>query len=110
MKALSLLASSLLALALSCGAAVAAGVPAEVDSGHELARAWCTSCHAVEPGEIAGPYADVPSFLAVARLPSTTQSALHAFLSSPHRDMPDIKFTDAQLDDIVGYILSLRGK
>ena len=109
MKLRLLLAPALLALALPT-AASAADVNPEFESGHALARAWCTSCHAVEPGVMAGPYADVPSFAAVARLPSTTSSALHAFLSSPHADMPDIKFTDAQLHDVVGYILSLGGK
>lgn len=97
-------------LALAALGAAAAGVRVEVEGGHQLAQAWCTRCHAVEPGEIAGPYADVPSFTAVARMPSTTASALNAFLSTPHGDMPDIKFTDRQLDDIVTYILSLREK
>ncbi len=109
MKLPLLLAPALLVLVLAA-AAGAAEVNPEFEGGHALARAWCTSCHAVEPGQMAGPYADVPSFAAVARLPSTTSPALHAFLSSPHTDMPDIKFTDAQLNDIVAYILSLGGK
>lgn len=95
---------------LSAVAAEAVDAPAPVDHGHALARAWCASCHAVEPGEAVGPYADVPSFAAVARMPSTTASALHAFLSSPHHDMPDIKLSAAQMDEIVDYILSLRAQ
>jgi cytochrome c len=99
---------SAIALALLAWGAVAAGDRVEVEGGHQLARAWCKSCHAIEPGEVSGPYADVPSFDAVARLPSTTATALQAFLRTPHHDMPDIKFTKSQLDDVVSYILSLR--
>ena len=109
MRMLPLLAPSALALLLAAGA-LAAGVRAEVESGHQLAHAWCSGCHAVEPQETEGPYADVPSFVAVAQMPSTTPSSLRAFLTTPHGDMPDIKFTPAQLDEIISYILSLHGK
>jgi cytochrome c len=109
MKGFSALVMGIAIVALTAAAGEAADAPADVDGGHALARAWCTSCHAVEPGEVVGPYADVPSFSAVARMPSTTALALHAFLSSPHHDMPDIKLTAAQLDQVVEYILSLRG-
>jgi cytochrome c len=105
-----LLALLLPSVALAAWGAAAAGVHVEAEGGHQLAQAWCTSCHAVEPGQIAGPYADVPSFAAVARMPSTTASSLNAFLSTPHGDMPDIKFTDKQRADVVTYILSLREK
>jgi cytochrome c len=97
-------------LALGAWGAMAAGLHVEIEHGQELARAWCTTCHAVEPGIMVGPYADVPSFAAVARQPSTTASSLVAFLSTPHGDMPDVKFTDRQLQDVVTYILSLREK
>jgi cytochrome c len=98
------------AIALAALGAKAAGVRVEVEGGHQLAQAWCTSCHAVEPGQSVGPYADVPSFAAVAQMPSTTASALNAFLTTPHGDMPDVKLTERQRVDIVTYILSLREK
>jgi cytochrome c len=110
MKRAWLVAPLLPSLVLAGWGATAAGVRVEVEGGHELARAWCTSCHAVEPGETVGPFADVPTFTAVARQPSTTASALNAFLTTPHGDMPDVKLTDRQLNDIVSYILSLREK
>ena len=97
----------LLAIPLLVAAAMPAGVRAEVD-GHALARAWCASCHAVEPGELAGPVGDIPSFTAVARLPSTTVTALHAFLTTPHGDMPDIKLSPDEIGAVVNYILSLK--
>jgi mono/diheme cytochrome c family protein len=109
------LLSALLLLAASLGASPgrAAGplaMPAPgTEKGLALARAWCANCHAVESGDTA-PFADIPTFAAVARQPSTTAPALHAFLSTPHGDMPDIKLKSDELDAIVAYILSLKGK
>ena len=93
---------------LAAGSASAAGDGVDVSRGHELAKAWCTQCHAVERDQFAGPFAAVPSFVAVARQTSTTGPALHAFLTTPHGDMPDVKLTPTQLGDLIAYILSLR--
>jgi hypothetical protein len=54
---------------LLAASALAAGIPADVGGGHALVRVWCTSCHAVEPGDLEGPMPDVLSFTAVAQLP-----------------------------------------
>ncbi|MGO8919082.1 MAG: c-type cytochrome [Stellaceae bacterium] len=98
------------ALPLLAAGAFAAGNADDAARGHVLARAWCASCHAVEPGDPKAPFADVPSFTAVARLPTTTSPALHAFLSTPHGDMPDIKLKSGEIDAVVAYILSLKDK
>jgi len=91
--------------------ALAAGVAdVEAARGHALAQAWCAGCHAVEAGAAQSRFADVPSFAAIARLPSTTSPALHAFLSTPHSDMPDIKLKGEEIDAVVAYILSLKEK
>jgi mono/diheme cytochrome c family protein len=95
-------------LLLAAGSASAAGDGVDVSRGHELAQRWCTQCHAVERRKLVGPFADVPSFVAVARQTSTTGPALHAFLTTPHGDMPDVKLTPAELGDLIAYILSLR--
>jgi mono/diheme cytochrome c family protein len=99
----------LAALSPCVAGSAAAAEGADVARGHALARAWCASCHAVEPGAEAA-FADIPEFSAVARMPSTTSPALHAFLSTPHGDMPDIKLKKGQIDAVVAYILSLKGK
>jgi cytochrome c len=99
-----------LPLLLAAGALAAGIRDDDAARGHALARAWCASCHAVEPGAPEGPFADVPSFTAIARLPTTTSSALHAFLSTPHGDMPDIKLKSGEIDAVVAYILSLKDK
>jgi cytochrome c len=79
-----------------------------VSEGHRIARAWCSSFHAVEADGRVRPFADIPSFTDVARLASTTAAELHAFLTTPHGDMPDIKLNNAEIDAIVAYILGLR--
>jgi hypothetical protein len=43
-------------------------------------------------------------------MPSTTSMSLHAFLMTPHGQMPDFASTRAQIDDVVAYILSLRSR
>ncbi len=97
-----------LALLLAAGHARAAADGTDVARGHELARAWCTECHQVEPGRLLGPYSDVPTFTAIARQTSTTESALRAFLATPHPNMPNLKLTPDDTNEIVDYILSLR--
>jgi cytochrome c len=81
--------------------------PSYIEQGQALARAWCAGCHQVELGGKA-PFAEVPSFTAVARMPSTTGSALRAFLSTPHAKMPQLKLKAGELDAVIAYVLSLK--
>jgi len=69
-------------------------------SGRYLVEAWCTECHSVEAataktGTIA------PDFTAI---------ALRVFLGSPSKLMPHFIIGRSDTDDIIAYILSLRGK
>jgi cytochrome c len=89
-------------------AATSARVRLDLDLGHALARAWCASCHAVEPGQRVGPFAGIPSFASVAQRPSTTAASLHAFLTSSHRNMPDVRLKPEEIDEVVDYILRLK--
>jgi hypothetical protein len=49
-----------------------------------------------------------PTFLSIARMKSTTEASLAAFLTAPHGRMPDIFLNREDIQDISGYILSLR--
>jgi hypothetical protein len=49
-----------------------------------------------------------PSLAAVAAMPSTTSISLHAFLMTPHANMPNYRLTAQEIDDVAAYILSLR--
>ena len=85
-------------------AAQEAGDPA---AGAALARTWCSGCHVVDPLQSRGSDA-VPSFAAIAAAPATNSESLHAFLTMPHGQMPDLKLAHRQIDVLVDYILSLR--
>ena len=94
------------ALVLHGGQALAFGDP---DDGHRLATSWCSSCHQVELRAQASANDAVPSFRAIAAMPSTTSMSLRAFLSTTHAVMPNYELTNTQIDDVGAYILSLRG-
>ena len=98
----------LLPLLLGAAAANAQGLPGDPDAGRALALRDCASCHLVASGQ-GGPAVDgVPSFAAIARMPSTTELSLRAFMRTPHPPMPDLALTRRDMDDVVSYILSLR--
>ncbi len=77
------------------------------EEGRRLATTLCSSCHVIGPAA-PGPSTDaVPTFVSIARKPSTTAISLRVFLQTPHANMPDIQLSRAELDAIVDYILSL---
>ena len=78
----------------------------DVSAGQKLVQADCSSCH---DGKGSVPTRQQgPSLRAVAAMPSTTSISLHAFLLTPHANMPDYHLTPREIDDVVAYILSLR--
>ena len=52
----------------------------------------------------------VPSFMAIAAMPSTTMLSIRAFLHMPHDVMPDYRLSEEQIDDLGAYILGLSGR
>lgn len=81
----------------------------DTDEGYRLATSWCSGCHQVGPGAQDSTSDAIPSFRAVAAMPSTTSTSIRAFLSTTHAVMPDFTLTNGQIDDVGAYILSLRG-
>ena len=74
--------------------------------GSQLAQQWCANCH-VTGGTSAGNLQQgPPSFFTIAH--ARTADELRAFLSHPHGAMPDLSLTRAEIDDLVGYIETLR--
>ena len=80
--------------------------PAE---GHRLAEAWCKTCHVIDI-KTTGPANAAPDFAAVANQPSTTELSLKVFLRSNHHSMPNLILSPDQADDLVTYILTLKGR
>lgn len=79
----------------------------DLADGKAMAEKWCSHCHTVAPSEKHAKDT-APSFVAIARLPSTTEMSLRAFLQTPHVHMPDYHLTRDESADLVAYILSLR--
>lgn len=100
-------------LTLLCVAALPAAALAQVPrdlapAGRQLAQQWCSSCHAVGPGQQPPQGDATPAFASVAAMPSTTEMSLRVFLQTPHAGMPNFQLSREQTDAVVTYILSLR--
>jgi mono/diheme cytochrome c family protein len=96
-----------MALSAGCAAVACPSRAADNRHGEQLARRWCSSCHVI--GEV--PKGSVqqgpPSFRSVTEQGLTSRQ-LQAFLSHPHGSMPDLSLTRGEIDDLIGYIESLR--
>jgi mono/diheme cytochrome c family protein len=81
---------------------------ADAQKGAQLARQWCANCHVIGGGNPTGAVPqDPPSFPMIARS-GMASDQLRAFLSHPHGAMPDLALTRAEIDDLIGYIETLR--
>ena len=102
----SILALGLMAISAT-GLAHAQGIgdPAE---GKRIAASTCSSCHQIDVQLRDSTNDPVPSFQAIAAMPSTTMLSINVFLRTSHNVMPNIRLTENQITDISAYILSLR--
>lgn len=97
---------------LLIASAIAAASPSEAQNrinGELIAKTWCVGCHTIDG--VSPPFGRsdaIPSFSAVANMPSTTSASLRVFLSTPHARMPDYDLTQREIADVSEYILSLR--
>ena len=105
------------ALATLLGAAVtgaagqdaAAAEPGDPVAGRAFAEKICAECHTVSDDDgRPSPNRYAPRFADVAKQPSTTALSLRVFLRSTHDRMPDLTLSDAEQDDLIAYILSLK--
>jgi len=98
--------AALMIAALPCAAARADDVGDPV-AGRQLATAWCSNCHAF-PGSQQATATGAPSFPAVAENHAMTPVALRSFLQTSHERMPDLHLSNAEMDDLIAFILSTR--
>jgi mono/diheme cytochrome c family protein len=76
--------------------------------GRRIAERDCAACHEVRPGETGpSPRPSAPPFQLVARMPSTTELSLRVFLRTSHAGMPNLQFSESEMDDLVAYLMSL---
>jgi len=87
--------------------ALADDLPGDPAAGEDFAREVCGVCHLVAEE---GPDPGIgPSLVEVAEHPATTELSLRAFLVTPHPTMPNLMLTPQETDDVISYLLSLKG-
>lgn len=96
--------------ALACGMVSAEELPGDPILGRAIALQECQQCHEVEAGEREGKLPDPPAFQNLADDPAMTPLALRVFLSTPHSNMPNLILSDADVDDVIAYIHSLKSE
>jgi mono/diheme cytochrome c family protein len=87
-----------------------------IEEGHRLALELCSVCHIVASDQIGAPVLRNPGppFRDIANSPDTTRASLRTILTTTHSSstppfaMPNPHLTEGQLQDVVGYILSMR--
>lgn len=73
--------------------------------GRQTAESWCSACHAVGEGGQASDTA--PSFVSIASWRDA--ESIRAFLAfERHSPMPPLSLSEADIDNVVAYIHSLR--
>ena len=100
--------AGLAGIATASATAGAEALPGDPVLGHDLALEACAECHEVEPGERDAKLPDPPAFQNLADEPAMTALALRVFLSTPHTDMPGLILSDAEIDDLIAWIHSLK--
>ena len=86
-----------------------AASPAQIQSGQNLARQYCSECHVVAPSPSKG-WTDAPAFDAIANNPSNTAAKLAQFIEQPHMHMMNTGRPAPEAAALAAYILSLKGK
>jgi mono/diheme cytochrome c family protein len=82
----------------------------DVERGRQYALQACASCHAVQLQDLDSPVGEATPFKTVADKPEMTRLALKVFLQSPHASMPNLMVGGEDADNVIAYILSLKGK
>ena len=104
-RALSGLAAILAAFAVLAPRAAAQDAAA----GHSIARDWCADCHAVEARPIRA-RDTAPPFVAIANRPDFDPQGVRAWLLHPQPPMPPLELRRVDIEALVNYIESLRGR
>jgi len=96
------------AMLLFTHSAYAQTMVGSVDQGRVLATKVCIACHLVEKGDSNASTYVATSFQDIANNPGHTELSLRVFLTTPHKDMPNLVLTVDETDSLIAYILSLR--
>jgi mono/diheme cytochrome c family protein len=84
-------------------------LPGDPLAGGKLAREVCAACHIVADDQLVDPDVGAPTFFEVIDDPSVSELSLRAFLQTSHATMPNLILTPDETDDIIAYLLTLKG-
>ena len=82
----------------------------DIDAGQQLAEARCGGCHATDKGEADSPHDQAPPFAQVtARYPAESLAeALAEGIMVGHEDMPEFRFDEREVNELIAYLKSLE--
>jgi len=89
-----------------------------VAAGKKFAIEVCANCHVVAPDQRVTPLLrrPAPSFRTIVNKPGVTAEGLRSFISTTHAELPDVRkmpnpsLVDYQLDEVIAYMMSLKGR
>jgi len=96
------------AILSSVTCAAAAQESGDKERGRVMATRICAECHAILPGAANSPAPGVATFEVIANTPGMTALALSVWLTTTHRNMPNLILSSQERDDVIAYITSLR--
>lgn len=82
----------------------------DANSGMQLTQKLCIGCHAIGTQGEGTVTSDIPSMNEIANRPNQTYDKVRYKLIEPHAPMPKIPLTSKEIEDIIGYLDSLRDK
>lgn len=99
-------------LILILGAAIPATAMSQqigdAEKGLQYASEVCSRCHAVRREQLASPLPQAPRFEDVANVSGMTATALTVWFRTSHPTMPNITIPEADMRNVIQYILSLK--
>ena len=111
---------STLAISLAFSACISSNAPQlqAVQRGHAVAAQWCSGCHrisrdrllAAQPEQSRPQWANAPSFMEIADNPRVDRTYLHGLASEFFFPMPAFHLDEKDQEDVISYILSLKGQ
>ncbi len=82
--------------------------PIDIGRGRALAETWCVNCHVIDRDQTTSVPIGPPPFPELADNPDATPDRLASFIQMPHPPMPTMSLTNSEVNDLVGYIQSLK--
>ena len=83
--------------------------PGDPTRGLAYAERHCAECHAILAAERVSPRSGLATFKTIADTPGMTGTALSVWLRTPHNAMPNLIIEADDRDNVIAYIISLRG-